>query len=133
MLSNGWFFLLIVDLYEQEAKMSSSCLVTGENYQNSNEKRFEDHLKTLWKPYLNLLLCTEDPLGTKPKRFIGVSAPQKNLIISYEKRSQDHLETLWKPCWILARFFAHPKDVLGTFYRGFNTSKNTSKTRFWRF
>ena len=57
-----WLFLVNCTFTERKKK----CQQFGkENYRNSNEKRFENHQKTLWKPQSSLLLCTKDLLSTK--------------------------------------------------------------------
>ena len=58
----SWFCFVNCTFTERKKK----CQQFGkENYWNFNEKRFENHQKTLWKPQSNVLLCTKDLLNTE--------------------------------------------------------------------
>ena len=69
-----------------------------ENNQDSYEKRFEYQQKTLWKPHKNVLLCTKDLLDTKSKRFIGVSALQKDSKKTWKDPMKNVFKTILKRC-----------------------------------
>ena len=96
MILSLMYFVICLANYSFTARKRGADNLVKEKDQNSKEKRFQNQLKTLWKPQSNLLLCTKDLLTTKWKRFLGVSELQKNATITSEKRSQDHLETLWR-------------------------------------